>query len=177
MRLVALVSLAAALAGCASRPSAPPAAPPRVASAPQPELPNQRAADVVFTAMSFLDTRYSLGGRSIEQGFDCSGFTRHVFAQTFGLPLPRRAEEQAQARVLRGIDRDALAPGDLVFFNTLQRSFSHVGIYLGDGKFIHAPRTGSAVRVEDMRVAYWASRFDGARRVALDEAANAPAFE
>jgi cell wall-associated NlpC family hydrolase len=177
MRSVALVCLAAVLAGCASPPPAPPAAPPRAAIAPQPELPNQRAADVVFTAMAFLDTRYSLGGNSVEQGFDCSGFTRHVFAQTFGVPLPRRAEEQAQARMLRGIDRDALAPGDLVFFNTLKRSFSHVGIYLGDGKFIHAPRTGSAVRVEDMRVAYWASRFDGARRVALGEFANTPALE
>jgi cell wall-associated NlpC family hydrolase len=177
MRLVALVCIAAALAACASRPPVPAASAPAAQTAPQPELPNQRAADVVLTAMGFLDTRYSLGGTSVEQGFDCSGFTRHVYSQVFGLPLPRRSEDQAQARTLRGIDRDALAPGDLVFFNTLQRSFSHVGIYLGDGKFIHAPRAGSAVRVENMRLAYWARRFDGARRLASSNSGNTPSAE
>jgi cell wall-associated NlpC family hydrolase len=78
---------------------------------------------------------------------------------------------------LRDVARDALAPGDLVFFNTLHRAFSHVGIYVGDGRFIHAPRTGSAVRVEDMRLAYWARRFDGARRAAPGESANTPIAE
>jgi len=177
MRLATLVCIAAALAGCASRPPAPAASAPAVQAAPQAELPNQRAADVVLTAMGFLDTRYTLGGNSVEQGFDCSGFTRHVYAQVFGLPLPRRSEDQAQARTLRGVERDALAPGDLVFFNTLKRSFSHVGIYLGNGKFIHAPRTGSSVRVEDMRLAYWARRFDGARRLALNDSGNTPIAE
>jgi cell wall-associated NlpC family hydrolase len=166
MRWTLLLAAAALLGGCAT-PRPPPAA----------VLPAQHAADVVFTAMAFLDTPYRLGGTSAEQGFDCSGFTRHVFAQTLGLPLPRRAEEQAQSRQLQGVERASLAPGDLVFFNTLQRPFSHVGIYLGDGRFIHAPRTGAAVRVEDMRGRYWSPRFDGARRVALAAAAPAPAAE
>jgi cell wall-associated NlpC family hydrolase len=165
MRLApACLAVAVLLAGCASAPPAPP--PPEARPAP-PALPAERAADVVLTAMSFLDTPYRRGGNSVEQGFDCSGFTRHVYAQTLTLSLPRRSEDQARWATLREVDRAALSAGDLVFFNTLKRAYSHVGIYLGDGKFIHAPRTGSAVRVEDMRNSYWAPRFDGARRVAL----------
>jgi cell wall-associated NlpC family hydrolase len=83
---------------------------------------------------------------------------------SLGLVLPRRADEQAKAKGLIDVKRDELKPGDLVFFNTLKRTFSHVGIYVGEGKFIHAPRTGGEVRVEDMRFAYWAKRFTGARR-------------
>ncbi len=83
----------------------------------------------------------------------------------------RRAEEQARSAGLLDINRTELKPGDLVFFNTMKRAFSHVGIYVGDGKFIHAPRTGAAVRIEDMRQSYWASRFDGARRADLSAAA------
>jgi cell wall-associated NlpC family hydrolase len=91
-----------------------------------------------------------------------------------GLVLPRRADEQAKAGNLLPIRQDELKPGDLVFFNTMKRTFSHVGIYVGEGKFIHAPRTGSAVRVEDMRDAYWAKRFTGARRADLKAAAEGP---
>jgi cell wall-associated NlpC family hydrolase len=87
-----------------------------------------------------------------------------------GLALPRRADEQARAPQLREVHRNELQPGDLVFFNTLQRTFSHVGIYVGDGRFIHAPRTGSAVRIESMAAAYWARRYTGARRPAGDAA-------
>jgi cell wall-associated NlpC family hydrolase len=82
--------------------------------------------------------------------------------------LPRRADEQAKAT--QSIDRNELKPGDLVFFNTMRRTFSHVGIYLGDGKFIHSPHSGSSVRVDDMREAYWNKRFTGARRVDRTEA-------
>lgn len=121
-------------------------------------------SDLVLSAMNFLGVRYRRGGESAEQGFDCSGFTRHVFESSVGLVLPRRSNEQAKAPGLLKVGRDELKPGDLVFFNTLRAAFSHVGIYIGDGKFIHAPRTGGAVRVEDMRVAYWSKRFDGARR-------------
>ena len=124
-----------------------------------------RASDLVMSALNFLGVPYRFGGESEEQGFDCSGFTRHVFELTLGLVLPRRSNEQATAAGLVAVPRDELAPGDLVFFNTLRHAFSHVGIYVGDGKFIHAPRTGSTVRVEDMRGSYWARRFDGARRV------------
>lgn len=120
-------------------------------------------SDLVMTALGFLGVPYRRGGEDAEQGFDCSGFVRSTYEQTLGLVLPRRAEEQARATTR--ISREELKPGDLVFFNTMRRAFSHVGIYLGDGKFIHAPRPGKNVRVEDMRVAYWTKRFNGARRV------------
>jgi cell wall-associated NlpC family hydrolase len=123
------------------------------------------AGELVLKAMGFLGVPYRRGGASAEAGFDCSGFTRHVFEHSLGLVLPRRAAEQARDDALFAVRRDELRPGDLVFFNTLRRAFSHVGIYIGDGKFIHAPRAGGAVRVEDMREAYWQRRFNGARRV------------
>jgi len=123
-----------------------------------------KASDMVITAMNFLGVRYRRGGNSVDSGFDCSGFTRQVFETSLGLVLPRRADEQAKAPGLTPVKRDELQPGDLVFFNTLKRTFSHVGIYLGDGKFIHAPKPGGEVRVEDMRFVYWAKRFTGARR-------------
>ena len=125
----------------------------------------QTASDLVLSAMHFLGVRYRFGGTSEETGFDCSGFTRHVFENSVGLLLPRRSSEQANAPGLLNIRQDDLKPGDLVFFNTMRSAFSHVGIYVGEGKFIHAPRTGSTVRVEDMRQDYWTRRFDGARRV------------
>ena len=129
------------------------------------------ASDLVVTAMGFLGVPYRRGGNSVETGFDCSGFVRAMYEQTVGLVLPRRAAEQAQATQM--IAREELKPGDLVFFNTMRHAFSHVGIYVGDGKFIHSPRSGSQVRVEDMRTAYWNTRFNGARRVVADS--NRPA--
>ena len=129
-----------------------------------------RAADMVIAAMNFVGVPYQRGGNSFDTGFDCSGFTRHIFELSLGLVLPRRVDEQASAKGLVPIDKAELRPGDLVFFNTLKRTFSHVGIYIGDGRFIHAPRSGSEVRIEDMRYAYWAQRFTGARRVALSDA-------
>jgi len=123
-----------------------------------------KASDMVLSAMNFLGVPYRRGGNSAEQGFDCSGFTRHVFEMSLGLVLPRRVDEQASAPGLLKVRREELKPGDLVFFNTLKRTFSHVGIYIGEGKFIHSPRAGGEVRVEDMRYAYWSKRFTGARR-------------
>ena len=122
------------------------------------------ASDMVITAMNFLGVPYRLGGSGEAGGFDCSGFTRHIFEMSLGLVLPRRADDQAKADSLIEVRRDELRPGDLVFFNTLRRTFSHVGIYIGDGKFIHSPHTGATVRVDDMRFAYWNKRFTGARR-------------
>lgn len=123
----------------------------------------EQASDLVLSAMNFLGVPYRRGGNT-ESGFDCSGFTRHVFEMSLGLVLPRRADEQAKSKSLLQVAKDELKPGDLVFFNTMKRAFSHVGIYVGDGKFIHSPRTGSEVRIEDMREAYWAKRYNGARR-------------
>ena len=124
----------------------------------------ERASDLVMGAMNFIGVRYRRGGNTAEEGFDCSGFTRYVFENSVGLVLPRRADEQAHAPGLFSINKDELKPGDLVFFNTMRRAFSHVGIYVGDGKFIHSPRAGGEVRVEDLRVDYWAKRYNGARR-------------
>jgi cell wall-associated NlpC family hydrolase len=164
-RWVAAAVIAAATQGCASMPEAgglddgdgrpPPAA-----------HDAGRANEVLLVAMNYLDVPYRRGGTAEDQGFDCSGFTRHVFAQSLGVALPRRADEQAGAAGFVRVRRAELAPGDLVFFNTLRRTFSHVGIYMGEGRFIHAPKPGAAVRVEDMRLPYWTSRFTGARRVA-----------
>ena len=131
-----------------------------------------RAADLVLTAMNFLGVPYRRGGQTEDEGFDCSGFTRYIFERSMGLVLPRRVDEQAVAPGLRKIGRDDLQPGDLVFFNTLRRSFSHVGIYVGEGRFIHSPRSGAAVRVEDMTLGYWVRRYTGARRAG--DAALAP---
>jgi hypothetical protein len=124
-----------------------------------------RASDLVVSAMAFLGVPYRRGGSSAETGFDCSGFVKAIYEQSLGLVLPRRADEQAAATLK--IEKKDLQPGDLVFFNTLRRTFSHVGIYIGDNKFIHSPKPGAQVRVEDMGVRYWATRFDGARRVSL----------
>jgi len=131
-----------------------------------------KASELVMQAMGLLGVPYKRGGTSEEKGFDCSGFVRHMYEKSVGLVLPRRAEEQA--KVTEEISRSELKPGDLVFFNTLKRTFSHVGIYVGDGKFIHAPRPGKAVRVDDMREAYWQKRFNGARRVQVDKLQNEP---
>jgi cell wall-associated NlpC family hydrolase len=126
-----------------------------------------KASELVFNAMAFLGVPYKRGGTSFETGFDCSGFVRAIYEQTAGLMLPRKAEQQAAAT--QKIEQADLQPGDLVFFNTMRRAFSHVGIYVGNGKFIHSPKPGAEVRVEDMGISYWARRFDGARRVSADQ--------
>lgn len=145
------------------------------ALAGNPSLLNEvrdRASNLVMSAMNFLGVPYRRGGNSVSNGFDCSGFTRHIFEMSVGLVLPRRADEQAKMSSLISIKKEDLKPGDLVFFNTMRATFSHVGIYVGEGKFIHSPRAGGAVRVEDMREAYWAKRFTGARRADLNQAPN-----
>ena len=123
---------------------------------------SSKASELVVSAMGALGVPYRRGGSTFD-GFDCSGFVRAMVEQTAGLILPRKAEQQAAAT--QKIDKKDLQPGDLVFFNTMRRAFSHVGIYLGDGKFIHSPKPGAEVRVEDMGQPYWTRRFDGARRV------------
>lgn len=128
-------------------------------AAPTPD----RASQLLMTALGHSGAKYRLGGTSRETGFDCSGFVQQMYHQAVGLKLPRDTASQAAAT--QAIDVAHLAPGDLVFFNTQRRAHSHVGIYMGEGKFIHAPRTGQRVRVENMNARYWKKRFDGARRV------------
>lgn len=122
-----------------------------------------RVHSVIDRALGLIGIRYRRGGSSVETGFDCSGFVAHVFDSVAGLKLPRTTYEIA--RLGTDVARGELKPGDLVFFNTMRQSFSHVGIYLGDQKFIHAPRTGRNIRVEDMSGPYWTARFNGARRI------------
>ena len=128
---------------------------------------SSQASDLVVNAMGYLGVPYRRGGTGI-QGFDCSGFVQAMYEKTLGLVLPHNAK--AQAAATEKIDKTELQPGDLVFFNTLRRAFSHVGIYIGEGKFIHSPRAGGEVRIEDMRYSYWVKRFNGARRVNTDMA-------
>ncbi len=129
-------------------------------SAPQQD---EALNDLAFYALSLAGTPYRYGGNAPETGFDCSGFVGHVFRETLGLDLPRSSREIG--KLGERIDPDELRPGDLVFYNTLRRAFSHVGIYLGDGRFVHSPSSGGGIRVEDMSQSYWKKRFDGARRI------------
>ncbi len=126
-------------------------------------LPSAPLSQLVVHAMGFLGVPYRMGGHGFEEGVDCSAFVRIVYQDSLGLRLPRAAREQAEQTT--PIDMSELQPGDLVFFNTLNRPYSHVGIYVGGGRFIHSPRSGAAVRVEEMGKPYWQTRFEGARRV------------
>lgn len=119
--------------------------------------------DVAVYALSLSDTPYRYGGNTPESGFDCSGFVRHVFKHTLGMSLPRTSHEISRQGSAEPVSR--LQPGDLVFYNTLHKSYSHVGIYVGEGKFVHSPRAGSSVRVENMNEKYWLARYNGARRL------------
>lgn len=121
------------------------------------------AQDVLLKGLELVGINYRMGGNDPNSGLDCSSYVQTVFRDAVGLVLPRTAREQAQ--VGAEVDRTELKPGDLVFFNTMRRTFSHVGIYLGDNYFLHAPRAGSAVRVESMQSSYWTRRYNGARRV------------
>jgi cell wall-associated NlpC family hydrolase len=119
--------------------------------------------DTIERAFEFIGVRYKRGGSSPETGFDCSGFVKYLYNETLGLVLPHSAKAIAQQG--ERVEKSELQPGDLVFFNTMRRAFSHVGIYLGNNQFIHAPRTGTRVRVEDMSDRYWSRRYNGARRI------------
>lgn len=120
--------------------------------------------DMLLQAISLLGVAYRFGGSNPNTGLDCSGFIRYVFQKSLKVNLPRTASEMA--RVGRPVDKSELMPGDLVFFNTRGFYASHVGIYLGNGKFIHAPRTGKNIEVTTLNQAYWTARYNGARRVA-----------
>jgi cell wall-associated NlpC family hydrolase len=120
-------------------------------------------SELMFQVLTSLGIDYQNGGRSPKSGFDCSGLVTHVYQEAFGIRLPHNT--LAQSKVGIPVERRELAPGDLVFYNTLNRPYSHVGIYLGDGRFVHAPKSGAQVRVESMQTRYWAERFNGARRI------------
>lgn len=160
----------AALGGCAGyapppRPVVYAAPPPTAVPAPAPtQGPTAREhSEALMQTLSALGTRYDYGGASYANGFDCSGLVAHVFLEAYGIRLPHSA--RAQSRLGTPVSLADLRPGDLVFFDTEHRRFSHVGIYIGHGQFVHAPRTGEKVRVSDLHKRYWMRRFDGARRI------------
>ena len=118
---------------------------------------------LIDNAMQLIGVRYRWGGNTPQSGLDCSGFVRYVFNDTFGFLLPRKSAQMSKVGL--EIGKDELRPGDLVFFNTMRHAFSHVGIYVGDNKFIHAPSRGKSIRVDDMTKVYWEKRYNGARRM------------
>ena len=121
------------------------------------------AATPTHEAVRQVGTAYHWGGRSPQTGFDCSGLVAHAFKRAWGLTLPHNAHAQSKTGTpVRFAD---LRAGDLVFYNTRNRPYSHVGIYLGEGRFVHAPRRGARVRIESVHTRYWRLRFNGARRL------------
>jgi cell wall-associated NlpC family hydrolase len=119
--------------------------------------------EILLRALSLIGVPYRYGGTTPESGFDCSGLVQYVFGSALGLSLPRRSQDMS--RVGETVERTALSPGDLVFFDTLREPYSHVGIYLGEGRFIHAPSSGGRVEIVSLRERYWTRRYNGARRV------------
>ncbi|HTE13659.1 MAG TPA: C40 family peptidase [Burkholderiales bacterium] len=119
----------------------------------------------MLNAMGFMGIPYRWGGSTPETGFDCSGFVQYVFRQAVGLVLPRSSFEQIRQGA--SVARDDLQPGDLVFFNTMRATASHVGIYIGENRFIHAPSRGKTVEIAEFTNSYWQARYDGARRLSL----------
>ncbi|WP_137937537.1 C40 family peptidase [Chitinivorax sp. B] len=132
-------------------------------STAKPSTADIKTQDLVLQALALMGVTYKFGGKSPETGLDCSGLVRYVFGKSLQMALPHNA--MAISKLGEHVDKEALKPGDLVFFNTLKRKFSHVGIYLGDDRFIHAPSSGGGVQVVNMKEKYWRERFDGARRL------------
>ncbi|MEY3200879.1 MAG: hypothetical protein RIR70_429 [Pseudomonadota bacterium] len=138
----------------------------RTSPAPIVRLPAAAASDVVLHALGLIDVGYVFGGRNPEAGVDCSGLVTLVYEGATGLKLPHNAARIAQ--LSRPVEKEALRPGDLVFFNTQNAPFSHVGVYIGDQRFIHAPRSNSAVRIDSLNSRYFAQRFEGGRTLFED---------
>lgn len=166
VRLTLVLAVLALLAGCAHQAARDDATPAQSygATGSIQAIPGQRS-ELLLRALGLIGVQYTYGGSSPDAGFDCSGLVHYVFSHAVGLTLPRNAEEIS--RVGEQIGRDELEPGDLVFFNTLRRPFSHVGIYLGEQRFIHAPTSGGQVEIVNMNDRYWQRRYNGARRISL----------
>lgn len=152
---IVFCALLSACAGIAPTPTAP------LATHEAP--PSAQRAEAVLQALLALGVDYQNGGSSPATGFDCSGLVAHVYREAWGIGLPRTAQEQSMAGT--AVSLSELQAGDLVFYDTLGRPNSHVGIYLGDGRFVHAPKSGAQVRVEELGNRYWRTRFTGARRI------------
>ena len=121
------------------------------------------ADELIGNAMGLLGVAYRYGGTSASTGFDCSGFMQHIFRKTMQINLPRTSAEQAKMGV--AVSRSELQPGDMVFFSTSRGRISHVGLYIGNNRFIHAPRTGKSIEITSLGNKYWNSKYVTARRV------------
>ena len=124
---------------------------------------SEKSESLINQAMSVIGVRYRWNAELPQSGLDGSSFVAYVFKDKLGFLLPNKSTQMSQ--IGKPITRDDLQPGDLVFFNTMRLTFSHVGIYVGDNKFIHSPSKGASVRVDDLSSVYWDRRFDGARRL------------
>lgn len=147
------------LAGCGSPAMRPESLPGTIAQGPQ--GPSSKGTEIAFYALGLIDTGYKFGGKNPEAGLDCSGMVSYIYREASGIHVTGSAADIA--RRARPIQREALRPGDLVFFNTRNRAYSHVGIYLGDARFIHAPSTNGRVRIDRLSDRYYAQRFEEAR--------------
>lgn len=157
------IGSALVLAGCGTLPPATPAVPAERAAGGRhaAPAPADKAYDVVLYALGLVETGYRFGGKNPDAGLDCSGMVSHVFDKAAGLKLQGTAADIARRG--RAIEREALRPGDLVFFNTQNRPYSHVGIYIGEGRFVHAPSSQGKVRAESLTSGWFAARFEEAR--------------
>lgn len=167
MKIIMVAVALAVLSGCAATPGklGPPQNKVTLSARAFDEIASARTRELALHALSHIGVPYRYGGTSPLDGFDCSGLVHYVYQHGAGLALPRNT--QALSAVGSPVEGGRLQPGDLVFFNTSRRPYSHVGIYMGDQRFIHAPTTGGQVEFADMRARYWQSRFNGARRLDL----------
>ena len=147
LQFLIVAALALVVAACSSSPERP--------------LSSEKGRDVVIFALGLIDTGYRFGGKNPEAGFDCSGMVAYIYGQAAGVKVGGSAADIA--RHGRPVQRDKLRPGDLVFFNTRGASLSHVGIYIGDDRFVHAPSTRGQVRIDQLAASYYAQRFQTAR--------------
>jgi cell wall-associated NlpC family hydrolase len=166
MRLFITSSLLLLLCACSTpRQDTPAAVPvPLHSSAPVAKSSDEaQMNNLAIYAMSLYETPYQYGGKSRVNGFDCSGFVQYVFQNSLGLQLPRTSAEMG--RLGKPLSAGQLKPGDLVFFNTTRKRNSHVGIFIGENRFVHSPKTGKAIMITSLNDEYWSTHFNGARRI------------